>query len=117
MSERRRLVKWMAAGVSLACASGVGDAKEPRKAMSQYVRERWESDRGFPSGPVYAITQTADGYLWIGTATGLIRFDGLNFHLFQPSSGGTVSRGLVLVLVADSEGNLLVTHQSSELLR
>ncbi len=117
MSERRRLLKWLAAGLSLACASGVGDAKEPRKAMSQYVRERWESDRGFPSGPVYAITQTADGYLWIGTATGLIRFDGLNFHLFQPSSGGTVPSGLVLGLMADSEGNLWVRQQGAGLLR
>ena len=39
---------------------------------------------GFPGGPVYAITQTADGYLWIGAEKGLVRFDGLSFRLFEP---------------------------------
>jgi signal transduction histidine kinase/ligand-binding sensor domain-containing protein len=117
ISARRWLLKWLAAGLSLACVSGVAKAKEPRKAMSQYVRERWGSDRGFPSGPVYAITQTADGYLWIGTAKGLIRFDGLNFHLFQQSDGATVPGGPVLGLMADSEGNLWVRQQGAGLLR
>ena len=46
------------------------EAREPAKALSQYVREQWGTERGFPSGPVYAITQTADGYLWIGTEQG-----------------------------------------------
>jgi signal transduction histidine kinase/ligand-binding sensor domain-containing protein len=110
-------MKWLAAGLCLACVSGVAEAKEPRKAMSQYVRERWGGDKGFPSGPVYAITQTADGYLWIGTAKGLIRFDGLNFHLFQQSNGATVPGGPVLGLIADSEGNLWVRQQGAGLLR
>ena len=117
MSARRWLSKWLAAGLSLACAPGLAEAKEPTKAMSQYVRERWESDRGFPGGPVYAITQTADGYLWIGTAKGLIRFDGLNFHLFQQSNGATVPGGPILGLMADSEGNLWVRQQGAGLLR
>jgi hypothetical protein len=48
---------------------------------SQYIRDHWEAEKGFPGGPVYAITQTADGYLRIGTEKGLVRFDGLNFRL------------------------------------
>jgi len=34
------------------------------------------AEQGFPGGPVYAIAQTPDGYLWIGAERGLIRFDG-----------------------------------------
>jgi hypothetical protein len=34
--------------------------------MSQYVRERWSAERGFPRGSVYSVEQTKDGYLWIG---------------------------------------------------
>ena len=45
--------------------------------MTQYIREQWDSERGYPGGAVTAITQTADGYLWIGTNKGLLRFDGL----------------------------------------
>jgi len=39
------------------------EAIDPERAMSQYIRDRWESDKGFPGGPVYDITQTADDYL------------------------------------------------------
>jgi ligand-binding sensor domain-containing protein/signal transduction histidine kinase len=93
------------------------EAREPTKALSQYVREQWGTERGFPSGPVYAITQTADGYLWIGTEKGLVRFDGLNFHLFQPSDSANVPIGPILGLLADSDGNLWVRQQGATLLR
>src|SRR5262249_18299619 len=39
---------------------------DPDRAMSQYLHDRWGAEQGFPPGPVYAITQTPDGYLWIG---------------------------------------------------
>jgi ligand-binding sensor domain-containing protein len=51
--------------------------------MSQYRRDHWGVERGFPRAPVYAISQTADGYLWIGTGAGLIRFDGISFHMVR----------------------------------
>src|SRR5262245_22082851 len=53
--------------------------------MSQYLRTRWTVETGFPGGPVYAITQSADGYLWIAAERGLVRFDGLRFQLIRPS--------------------------------
>ncbi len=86
-------------------------AREPAKAFSQYVREQWGTEKGFPSGPVYAIAQTADGYLWIGTEKGLVRFDGIRFHLFQPSDAPDVPVGPVLGLMADSDGNLWIRQQ------
>jgi ligand-binding sensor domain-containing protein len=61
--------------------------------MSQYIHDRWGTERGFPRGPVYAITQTADGYLWIGTEAGLVRFDGQNFRLVQDDSASFTLRG------------------------
>src|SRR5215472_16814227 len=62
-------------------------AIDPDRAMSQYVHDRWGTEQGFPKGPVYAITQTNDGYLWIGTDEGLVRFDGWNFLLIKDDSG------------------------------
>jgi signal transduction histidine kinase/ligand-binding sensor domain-containing protein len=115
--ERRWPLKWLLAGLGFACVVAGAEAREPRKAMSQYVREHWGVQRGFPSGPVYAITQTADGYLWIGTAKGLVRFDGLSFHLFQQSNSASVPVGPVLGLIADSEGNLWIRQQGAVLLR
>ena len=62
-------------------------AIDPNRAMSQYVHDRWGSDKGFPRGPVYAIAQTTDGYLWIGTEAGLIKFDGWSFRTVKDDSG------------------------------
>jgi signal transduction histidine kinase/ligand-binding sensor domain-containing protein len=116
-SQRSWLSKWLVAGLSLTCVAGVLHAKEPKKAMSQYVRERWGIDRGFPNGPVYAIAQTTDGYLWIGTEKGLVRFDGLNFQLFRQSNNTTGPLGPVLGLTTDAEGNLWVRQPGGSLLR
>jgi signal transduction histidine kinase/ligand-binding sensor domain-containing protein len=84
--------------------------------MSQYRRDHWGVERGFPRAPVYAISQTADGYLWIGTGAGLTRFDGFSFHLVKDDSGkfGVSS---VLGLTADKDGCLWLRTQDTGLLR
>ncbi|MBV9613209.1 MAG: hypothetical protein JO091_12095, partial [Acidobacteriaceae bacterium] len=74
--------------------------------MAQYRVDRWSLEQGFPGGTAYAITQTADGYLWIGTENGLVRFDGLNFRVFNRASSNDDAFGPVLGLVADDGGNL-----------
>jgi ligand-binding sensor domain-containing protein len=101
----------------MVCAAGLAQAQEPGKAMSQYIRDHWGVEKGFPGGQVYAITQTPDGYLWIGTEKGLVRFDGLTFRLFQQSSGAVGPSGPVLGLTADADGNLWVRLQGAALLR
>ena len=72
------------------------------------MRERWGPEAGFPRGPVYSIDQTKDGYLWIGTEKGLVRFDGVNFHLMQSDASSQSSMTHVLGLLADTEGGLWV---------
>src|SRR5262249_43334608 len=57
------------------------------------------------------------GYLWIGTEKGLVRFDGLNFQLIQPSNAQASPIGPVLGLIADAEGNLWIRLRSPGMLR
>jgi signal transduction histidine kinase/ligand-binding sensor domain-containing protein len=85
--------------------------------ISQYIRDHWGSDRGFTGGAVSAIAQTADGYLWIGTERGLIRFDGFNFRTFQQATPTTFAIGPVQSLVADSKGDLWILLQNTRILR
>src|SRR5690349_14901778 len=66
----------------LTSSACLAHALDPDRLLSQYMRERWGSDKGFAGGSVTALAQTPDGYLWIGTEKGLIRFDGFNFHSF-----------------------------------
>src|SRR5262249_33583057 len=73
--------------------------------------------QGFPGGPVYAITQTPDGYLWLGTEKGLVRFDGLKFRLFNKTDSALLPVGPVIDLMTDSDGVLWIRPESRSLLR
>ena len=85
--------------------------------MSQYIRDAWGAEQGFPGGTVYAIAETDDGYLWIGAEEGLVRFDGLNFRLFNHASLTAFPAAPILGLTTDAEGNLWIRPQSSGLMR
>ncbi len=113
---RKRPIRPVAAWAVCACLLQGAYAIDPNRAMSQYVRDRWGGEQGFPKGPVYAITQTTDGYLWIGTEAGLVRFDGWNFRLIKDDSGAFTIGGIV-GLTADAEGCLWVHLQDLSLVR
>ena len=108
-------MKW--AALAFAGLATSAHAMDPDRAMSQYGRERWGTDRGFPGGTVQAISQTADGYLWLGTDRGLLRFDGSTFRRFPEPSVTSVSIARVLGLSADTRGDLWVRTGRAGVLR
>ena len=99
---------WLACAVVLAglivLVPGVAALDEQRQ-IAQYLRNRWDSESGYPGGPVHAIAQTSDGYLWIGAEKGLVRFDGLSFRLVDVGAG-TGAGPAVLGVVAAADGSL-----------
>jgi ligand-binding sensor domain-containing protein len=105
-AKRRWLCIWLAAGFLVVGFLNVAYAIDPSRVPSQYIHDRWGVENGFPGGPVYAITQTTDGYLWIGTESGLVRFDGRNFRLMRDLNPASPGSGPVFGLTADLEGNL-----------
>jgi len=100
--------------VSFACQAY---ATDPDRTLAQYMHEHWGSEKGFTGGSVTAIAQTPDGYLWIGTEQGLVRFDGLSFRPFPQATPTTFPIGPVQDLVTDAQGNLWVLLQSTKILR
>ena len=62
-------------------------ALDPRKALTQYSKTVWTQQHGLPQDTIRAITQTADGYLWLATDDGLARFDGYEFIVFNRDRG------------------------------
>ncbi len=92
-------------------------ALDPNRELSQFPHDRWSTETGFPGGTIYAITQSADGYLWLGTEKGLVRFDGLTFQLIQHSDTPELPAGPVLGLIADADGNLWIRLQSPSIVR
>jgi signal transduction histidine kinase/ligand-binding sensor domain-containing protein len=85
--------------------------------MSQYIRDRWSAEQGFPGGAVYAIAQTNDGYLWVGAENGLVRFDGLSFRLYNHTNTPVFPTGPVLGLTTDADGSLWIRLPEQGLLR
>ncbi|HUA19395.1 MAG TPA: two-component regulator propeller domain-containing protein [Bryobacteraceae bacterium] len=106
------------AAVLAACACFLPSALaiDPDRAMSQYIHDRWGTEQGFPKGPVYGIAQSGDGYLWIATAAGLVRFDGWSFRLIKDDSGA-FTIGSVLGLASDEHGCLWLRLQDLSILR
>jgi signal transduction histidine kinase/ligand-binding sensor domain-containing protein len=115
--RKRLLLSSAVAGTALAYFTAQGHAVDPHRLITEYLRDSWGSETGFPSGSVSAIAQTSDGYLWIGTEKGLVRFDGLNFRTFRKATPGTSDIGAVQALQTDSEGNLWILLQSTRILR
>src|SRR5271166_2208722 len=78
MSPSKPAVALMTLGaLNALCWSPALAALDPSLDISQYGHTAWTSRNGFLSGAVYTIAQTPDGYLWLGTQTGLYRFDGV----------------------------------------
>ena len=113
----QRLRRWLLVGIVTVGAVNAACALDPSKAISQYVRDKWGTQRGFVGGAVFAITQSQDGYLWIGTERGLVRFDGQDFVLIQHPISGATAIGSVRGLAADADGNLWIRLDGPHLLR
>ena len=64
-------------------AVGSSRALDPRKALTQYSHDNWQSDRGLPQNAVKVIVQGPEGYLWCATQEGLVRFDGVQFTVYD----------------------------------
>ena len=71
----------------LVAGCGCGFALNPSLDISQYAHTAWTVRDGFSLGNIYAIAQTPDGYLWLGTEFGLFRFDGVRSLPWQPPAG------------------------------
>jgi PAS domain S-box-containing protein len=100
----------------LACLLSEAHALDPHRKFSQYVREKWSAGKGLPGGAVHAIAQSPDGYLWIGTEKGLVRFDGFTFLPVPPKSL-LPQNDPILGLMTDAEGDLWVRMQTAGILR
>lgn len=76
----------LAAGLLLSLLSVSVLALDPGRVPSQYVHDHYGRDAGMPPGAVWAVTQSQDGYLWLGTQNGLVRFDGIEAEIFSTAN-------------------------------
>jgi ligand-binding sensor domain-containing protein/signal transduction histidine kinase len=83
-------------------------ALNPKKTLTQYVHDVWTVEDGLPQNSILCITQTRDGYLWVGTWGGLARFDGVRFTIFNVWNTPALRSNSINALAEDSEGYLWI---------
>jgi len=88
-------------------------------ATSDYVVRGWhaESEDGLPENKIMTVLQTRDGYLWIGTYSGLARFDGVRFMVFDSSNTRAMRDSSVTSLFESADGTLWIGHVTGEVTR
>jgi ligand-binding sensor domain-containing protein/signal transduction histidine kinase len=75
---------------------------------SHYAVDSWTPEEGLPQSSVIAMIQTRDGYLWLGTLNGLVRFDGIRFTVFDEGNTPGLGSSRIFRLFEDSRRNLWV---------
>jgi len=105
---RLHFVCTAAAACSLLLAFNPASALDPDMLLTQYVHDAWQIENGLPQNTVGSIARTSDGYLWLGTQEGLVRFDGVRFVVFDRDNSPALDNKFVTALLADSRGRLWV---------
>ena len=83
-------------------------ALNPALDVSQYAHTAWRIREGFSKGRISSIAQTSNGYLWLGTDLGLLRFDGVRPILWQPRTDQHLPSKTIFKLLAGRDGTLWI---------
>src|SRR5258708_4325623 len=97
---------WMLAALFQIPAQAV-DSSPPN-----YFMRVWQAENGLPQNKVTAVVQTRDGYIWIGTYSGLARFDGMRFAIFDDKNTPQMRNSRVTDLFETEDGTLWIGHEN-----
>jgi ligand-binding sensor domain-containing protein/signal transduction histidine kinase len=84
-------------------------ALDPNRALSEFGNQVWLTENGLPQNTVQTIKQTRDGYLWIGTQEGLVRFNGTAFVVFDKENTSQLKSNDIRALLEDRQGDLWIS--------
>ena len=108
-----RQIIWFAAAALLVSGARPAAALEPTTSLKNYGRQAWAMENGLPQNTVQALAQTKDGFLWLGTEAGLVRFDGVEFQTYDRNSnsglpGPALPGNDIRCLLATADGALWI---------
>jgi PAS domain S-box-containing protein len=82
-------------------------ALDPDKSVFQFNCQNWTRQNGLPAGKINTVTQTANGYIWLGSQNGLVRFDGLKFNVVAVDFPGARGTEVRMLAPTEAEGMLI----------
>ena len=106
MKRMRMRAVFLLAILQACCACAF--ALDPSLDVSQYSHKAWNNREGFPRDLIHAIAQTPDGYLWLGTEFGLLKFDGVHAAPWQPPPDQHLPGDKIQSLLVTSDGTLWI---------
>ena len=101
----------------VSCAALAADLPRDHAVAGEYTQRLFRIEDGLPQNRIRALCQTPDGYLWIGTAEGLARFDGLRFTIFDQSNAPALRDDGILTLRVGRDGALWIGTEGGGLVR
>src|SRR5258706_10642341 len=93
--------------------SGSSMARAAESSGSPFTIDIWSNEEGLPQSSVISVIQTKDGYLWMGTLNGLVRFDGNRPVTFDEYNTPGLGSDRIVRLFEDSHTNLWIGTDSS----
>ncbi len=108
-SFRRTWFVVLAAALIVLMSGRSGLCLDPAKRVTQYTLTTWQAKDELPQETTTAITQDVDGAIWIGTPSGLIRFDGVRFRRLSLPHDASPGDHYITGLLTDSGGNVWIT--------
>jgi ligand-binding sensor domain-containing protein/signal transduction histidine kinase len=110
------LAGWiLGASLALLSAAGAAGGQAAQTAQAEFLLQGWDTEQGLPSATVTAIAHTPDGFLWVGTANGLARFDGNRFQNEPRAAMRMLRDKEITCLTADERGGLWVATKPAGL--
>jgi ligand-binding sensor domain-containing protein/signal transduction histidine kinase len=97
---------WLSLCVFALAFPAKAGAAEP--ADASFIVDAWSTEEGLPQSSVISAIQTRDGYLWLGTLNGLVRFDGNHFTIFDENNTPGLGSERIVYLFEDSHTNLWI---------
>jgi ligand-binding sensor domain-containing protein len=97
-------------GLVSVLSAAAGETGQPG---SRFIVDSWSTREGLPQSSVISVIQTRDGYLWLGTLNGLVRFDGNRFTVFDEENTPGLNSDRIVYLFEDSHTNLWIGTDTS----
>jgi signal transduction histidine kinase/ligand-binding sensor domain-containing protein len=113
LGSRPHVSCWFRGAVTLFLAlmlgvSGLARAVDASRLLSQYGHTAWRLQDGQLPAPAFPMAQTTDGYLWIGTQAGVVRYDGARFVPLDTLTSSRLHNPFVTALLGSTDGSLWI---------
>jgi ligand-binding sensor domain-containing protein len=90
---------------------------DSNRSLTQYMHRIWQSPQGLPPATIRSIVQSKDGYVWLGTDRGLVRFDGVRFTVFPDFNAAGAEEPRIRQLYEDPGGDFWIATSNMGLLQ